>query len=132
MTLATTLHLDNYQVGEGIPADRFYVRAFVRTAGNDLQDIPDRYAYTNPIWILRSQSGLANAGSTTGGNTTTNLSTVLSAKQTTSGKVLVNFIGILQFTPSLDQPFQDVPNALTPYAIPAGSPTGFFRCRQWQ
>jgi len=53
LILTTTLHLDRYEVGKGISANRFFVRAFARTAGDGNKQIPDRYAFSNPIWILR-------------------------------------------------------------------------------
>jgi hypothetical protein len=55
VTLATKLHLDNYEVRKGTAASRFFVRAFARTA--DVNSMPQegvsRYGFTNPIWIVR-------------------------------------------------------------------------------
>lgn len=50
-TFVTRLNLNRYEVGQGLPANRFFVRAFTQTTqGNYL---PLRYGYSNPIWIVR-------------------------------------------------------------------------------
>jgi len=54
-----TLDLDHFEVGRGISGDRFFVRAFAETIGDATTQRPARYAFSNPIWILRSGSSLA-------------------------------------------------------------------------
>src|SRR4029453_1094026 len=52
-TWAFTLDLEHYEVGKGITANRFFVRAFAKTGGNAGAQHPSRYAFPNPIWLLR-------------------------------------------------------------------------------
>lgn len=54
-TAVTVLDLDSNEVGRGIPADRFFVRAFVRTRQPGFGQIAPRYGFSNPIWLLRSE-----------------------------------------------------------------------------
>jgi hypothetical protein len=54
LTTVTVLELDSYQAGNGITADRFFVRAFAETLGDEPNQKPPRYAFSNPIWIIRS------------------------------------------------------------------------------
>jgi hypothetical protein len=49
------LDLDRFEAMQGEPGQRLFVRAFARTLKQD--DVP-RYAYTNPIWIIRQPLSL--------------------------------------------------------------------------
>jgi hypothetical protein len=135
MTLVTTLHLDKYEVGKGITADRFFVRAFAATAGSELPQSANRYAFTNPIWLLRSELTLAPpedptpSTPPTGSDPTATPPTVR-ADRATDGRVELVFDGTLQQTPSLREPFQDVPGAMSPYPVPVDGASGFFRARK--
>ena len=129
LTLVTTLHLDNYEVGKGISADRFFVRAFAHTAGNALHDIPDRYAFSNPIWIVRQ--GLFNTGVGTIGAALAPLkAATISASRDPQGQVLITFTGTCQYSPKVGQPFNDLPEAKSPYRVPTTMKSGFFRARE--
>ncbi|MFO1500145.1 MAG: hypothetical protein U1G07_17435 [Verrucomicrobiota bacterium] len=134
-TLVTTLVLDKYEVGEGVTADRFFVRAFARTAGDTLHHIPDRYAYANPIWILRTDPQLAPpvADPETPPPADPGQADpvpVLTAARSATGGVVLTFTGTLQQTADLSQPFQDVPAAASPFTVPAEQAASFFRVRQ--
>ncbi len=144
-TLVTTLDLDKYEVGEGVTSDRFFVRAFTRTAGDATRHIPGRYAYANPIWILRTEPQLAPPTDTvtqppttqppagTDGTPVTDPALpkpVLNATRLANGVVLLNFVGTLQQTADLGQPFQDIPAAASPFVVPADRSSNFFRVRQ--
>jgi hypothetical protein len=44
------LDLDRFEAARGVPGDRLFIRAFAKTGpGNGIP----RYAFTNPIWIVR-------------------------------------------------------------------------------
>lgn len=128
-TFITKLHLDYYQVGKGITADRFFVRAFAHTAGNSLQDIPDRYAYSNPIWIVRHD---ALAPANDGGVIKALLSegATISASKDGQGRVVITFTGTCQYSPALGAPFTDLPSAESPYVVPTDKKAGFFRAKK--
>jgi hypothetical protein len=55
MTTVTILDLDSYEVGRGIAANRFFVRAFVRAREDGFWSPPPRYGFSNPIWLVRSE-----------------------------------------------------------------------------
>ncbi len=135
-TLVTTLDLDKYQVGQGIPADRFFVRAFARTGGGTHEPVAQRYAYGNPIWLRRNApvSGLETGGGSNNPSEPappigppSRLPTVRAAV-TPQGEVSITFEGICTFSPRLDGPFVDIVGAVSPYIAPKGQ-AGFFRAR---
>ena len=43
------------------------------------------------------------------------------------GQVIITFTGTLSASPTVNGPYQDVPGATSPYTVPAGTPTTFFR-----
>lgn len=52
-TAAVVLDLESFEAGVGVIPDRFFVRAFASTKGDAAAFLPDRYAFSNPIWICR-------------------------------------------------------------------------------
>ncbi|MHC1769651.1 MAG: hypothetical protein AB9869_36120 [Verrucomicrobiia bacterium] len=143
-TLVTTLDLDRYQVGQGVSTDRFFVRAFAVTAGNHSLHIPNRYAFTNPIWILRTEPILAPPGNepdpgTGGGNGTGTppptgsdpiTPPAVQAFRMADGTTVLIFDGTLQRTSNLREPFADVPAAASPFYMPIDGSSTFYRARR--
>lgn len=50
----------------------------------------------------------------------------ISISSDATGQVSVEFTGVLQSSPDLLTPFEDVPGATSPYLVPAGSPPSLF------
>ena len=133
MTLVTTLHLDKYEVGKGITADRFFVRAFAATASSELQSA-NRYAFTipsgcyvpNPPWRRKTQPRRGTPPSSDPAATPL----TIRAFRAADGGVVLMFDGTLQQTRRLGEPFQDVPGATSLFPVPVQGSTGFFRARK--
>lgn len=129
VTLVSTLHLDKYQVGKGISTDRFFVRAFAQTDGILTDAVSTRYAYANPIWILRTPPVLEavdSEGIVTRPDAEPTISAILNARR----ELVIAFTGTCTFSPRLGEPFQDLPEAVSPYIVPADKWSGFFRARR--
>lgn len=135
-TLVTTLHLDKYEVGKGISARRFFVRAFAGTASGSAPDhVSRRYAYSNPIWICRQESLLPplvdDGHSPPDAPVDPALSVpTIHAALNAAGEVVIHFTGTCTFSPRLGEPFQDIPGAASPYVVPPDLRSGFFRARR--
>src|SRR5262249_5914703 len=132
-TLVTVLDLDKYEVGQGVPADRFFVRAFARTGGVLNGVGVDAFAFTNPIWIRRNALAPSVVAPVGGGvkgifNLTPEAdeAPTLSAAVNAQGQMVITFTGICTFSPRLGEPFQDLPEAVSPYVVPVDKQTGFF------
>jgi hypothetical protein len=136
-TLVTTLHLNNYEVGKGVPADRFFVRAYAQTAPIDNPEpVSSRYAYSNPIWIIRQPSliGLSHIAErglkSPSSSANDALAPTLRAVRNAKGELVLHFTGTCMFSPRLGEPFKDIPGAVSPYVVPAEQRAGFFRVRR--
>jgi hypothetical protein len=128
-TAATTIDLDHYEAGKGISADRFFVRAFVETGGNEGAQLPPRYGFTNPIWLLRSSNWSNELPAVINPVVRPPARPALAIERNDRG-LLIEFTGVLQHAAELDQPFEDVPGAVSPYAVPFSRKAGFFRARK--
>ncbi len=53
----------------------------------------------------------------------------VTATRNSEGQVVILFSGALQHSSTLDSAFADVPQAMSPYFVPRGSTTGFYRIR---
>jgi hypothetical protein len=159
-TLATTIHLENYEVGKGVSGQRFFVRAFAIAAGDGNRQVADTYAFTNPIWILPGQASQPGIGNfpdnpvldpgdsdpsnptnpgTDGGSAGTNPPPaadpaasvpVAAAGRNLQGQIVINFTGTLQFSPKLGQPFIDISPGPGPFVISQSGQAGYFRSRK--
>jgi hypothetical protein len=131
-TAVTTLDPDTFEAGDGVSPNRLFVRAFAATRADPdpAAEKPARFAFTNPIWILRTEPGLVSGGS--GGNTgdTGDAPPQLKYGRNERGRARLTFDGALQFTRSLSEPFQDLPAATSPYEVPMEQPAGFYRARR--
>lgn len=126
--LVTVLDLDKYEVGQGITADRFFVRAFARGAG---------FAFSNPIWLRRNELAIdpvfnppddAVIGPVD--PTPAPGAPTIRAGFNTKGQMVISFTGTCQFTPRLTEPFRDLPDAVSPYLPTQKEWSGFFRARK--
>jgi hypothetical protein len=129
-TWVTTLDVDHYEVGRGIAGDRFFLRAFARTGGDAAAQRPSRYAFTNPIWLLRDELHSSDLPIVITEVPRLASKPAVASERAPDGSLRIEFIGRLQHTPRLDRPFQDVPGAVSPHLVPARETVGFFRARE--
>lgn len=123
----TVIDLNEFEGGKGIPCDRFFVRAFVATAGADAEQRPARYGFANPLWILRSALLLTEFPPVFDRPPVLPPAALISQKA--PGVALIEYSGRLQGTTSLEEPFVDVEGAGSPWTVPAEGPYRFFRVR---
>ncbi|MHC1766530.1 MAG: hypothetical protein AB9869_19875 [Verrucomicrobiia bacterium] len=141
LTAVTELELDSFEAGfGGVLADRFFVRAFAMTSGDPQVQRPDRYAFSNPIWLRRNEPAFEDFGGIppdvvadpdpNDDPPPTPVSPVITAVRDAEGRLVITFTGTCQFAPSLDAAFEDLPWAVSPYTVPIDRAAGFFRARQ--
>jgi len=129
-TAVTVLDLNSYQAGRGITADRFFVRAFAETGANLAAQEPPRYAFSNPIWIIRqSLTTGTNTGALASLSGEPGVAPNIVVTQNAQGQVTLIFDGVLQYAPRLGDEYQDVPAAISPFVVTEEAAAGFFRAR---
>jgi hypothetical protein len=123
LTTVTVIDLDYYEVGRGVTADRFFVRAFVSSRGDEM-----RYGFSNPIWLLRSELTTQLAPDVP--ETPAPAPPAVQAGLDENGRTVIHFIGALQYSPSLGAPFQDINPGQNPLVLTNTSGQGFYRSRR--
>lgn len=127
-TIAKSIDLDQFEVSKGYCADRFFVRAFAKTTGTPQQQKPSRYAFTNPIWLLRSLDYLNNLP-VLEIQIDPPKTPAVTVERNAQGQVVVEFIGTLQYSPKINGSYTDVPGAVSPWRVLPSQASGFFRAR---
>lgn len=130
-TKAFVLDLNRFEVSKGYSADRFFVRAFAQTTSNMAQQKPSRYAFTNPIWLLRNLQLNGNLPVVQGGISIAPPPELpaVTVERDNLGQVKLEFLGILQSASDANGPFEDVEGAVSPYMVLPRDAGRFFRAR---